>query len=122
MVKTRNQNKQKEQKEQTQYKKSEECITTRSGYKLNRLERVELPVVKVPKVMKRRAQIKKEIAKKSWKKQIDKKCKRFERLEYDFLKHKYYNVGEMTTIWKNFEMIFSDIDKFRTFQKRVEGK
>jgi hypothetical protein len=112
MVKTRNQNK------KSQQKKSE-GMTTRSGLKL---ERVELPVVKLSKEMKRRANMRKEIAKKSWKKQTDKKCKRFERLEHDFLKHMYHNAGEMTAIWKNFEMVFRDIDKLRLFQKRVEGR
>jgi len=110
MVKTRNQNK------KSQQKKSE-GITTRSGLKL---ERVELPVVKLSNEMKRRANVRKEIAKKSWKKQTDKKCKRFERLERDFLKHVYHNAGEMTAIWKNFEMVFRDIDKLCLFQKRVE--
>jgi hypothetical protein len=112
MVKTRNQNK--------QYKS--EGLTTRSGLKLKTLERVELPAVKLSKEMKRRANVKKQIAKKSWKKQMDKKCKRFERLERDFLKHKYHNAGEMTALWKNFEMVFCHIDKLCMFQKRVEGR
>jgi hypothetical protein len=86
------------------------------------LERVELPVVKLSKEMKRRATVKKEIAKNSWKKQTDKKCNRFERLERDFLKHVYHNAGEMTAIWKNFEMAFRHIDKLCLFQKRVERK
>lgn len=109
MVKTRNQN---QQIQQIQQKKSE-GLTTRSGLKLNTLEmeRVELPAVKLSKEMKRRANVKKAIAKKSWKKQTDKKCNRFERLERDFLKHVYHNAGEMTAIWKNFEMAFHHIDK-----------
>jgi hypothetical protein len=86
------------------------------------MERVELPAVKLSKEMKHRANVKKEIAKKSWKKQTDKKCKRFERLERDFLKHVYHNAGEMTAIWKNFEMAFHHIDKLLVFKKRVEGK
>ena len=115
MVKTRNQTKQSKQN-------NGEGLTTRSGLKLKRLEmeRVELPAVKLSKEMKRRAIVKKEIAKKSWKKQTDKKCKRFERLESDFLKHVYHNSGEMTAIWKNFEMAFHHIDKLCLFQKRVE--
>ena len=113
MVKTRNQN-----QNQNQQNKSE-GLTTRSGLKL---ERVELPAVKLSKDMKRRANVKKEIAKKSWKKQTDKKCKRFEKLERDFLKHVYHNAGEMTAIWKNFDMAFRHIDKLCLFQKRVEGK
>jgi len=115
MVKTRNQN------QQAQQGKSE-GLTTRSGLKL---ERVELPAVKLSKEMKHRANVKKEIAKKSWKKQTDKtdkKCNRFERLERDFLKHVYHNGGEMTAIWKNFEMAFHHIDKLLMFKKRVEGK
>lgn len=112
MVKTRNQNK------KSQQKKSE-GMTTRSGLML---ERVELPAIKLSKEMKRRANVRKEIAKKSWKKQTDKKCKRFERLEHDFLKHMYHNAGEMTAIWKNFEMVFRNIDKLCLFQKRVEGR
>jgi hypothetical protein len=105
-----------------------EGMITRSGLKL---ERVELPAIKLSKEMKRRANVRKEIAKKSWKKQTDKtdvKCNRFERLERlerlerDFLKHVYHNAGEMTAIWKNFEMVFHDIDKLRLFQKRVEER
>lgn len=115
MVKTRNQN----QKAQQSQQSKSEGMTTRSGLKL---ERVELPVVKLSKEMKRRANVRKEIAKKSWKKQTDKKCKRFERVERDFLKHVYHNAGEMTAIWKNFEMVFRDIDKLRLFQKRVEER
>jgi hypothetical protein len=118
MVKTRNQN---QQIQQTQQKKSE-GVTTRSGFMLKTLERVELPTVKLSKEMKRRANVKKAIAKKSWKKQTDKKCNRFERLERDFLKHVYHNAGEMTAIWKNFEMAFNHIDKLCLFQKRVERK
>ena len=118
MVKTRNQN---QQIQQTQQKKSE-GVTTRSGLKLKTLERVELPAVKLSKEMKCRAIVKKAIAKKSWKKQTDKKCNRFERLERDFLKHVYHNAGEMTAIWKNFEMAFNHIDKLCLFQKRVERK
>jgi hypothetical protein len=121
MVKTRNQN---QQSKNQQY-----GVTTRSGFELKNsyshnaeMERVELPVVKLSKEMKRRANVKKEIAKKSWKKQTDKKCNRFERLERDFLKHIYHNAGEMTAIWKNFELAFHDIDKLVMFQKRVEGK
>jgi hypothetical protein len=124
MVKTRNQN---QKAQQSQQMKSEGMIT-RSGLKL---ERVELPAIKLSKEMKRRANVRKEIAKKSWKKQTDKtdvKCNRFERLERlerlerDFLKHVYHNAGEMTAIWKNFEMVFHDIDKLRLFQKRVEER
>ena len=117
MVKTRNQT------QQMQQNKSE-GLTTRSGLKLKTLEmeRVELPPVKLSKEMKRRANVRKEIAKKSWKKQTDKKCKRFERVERDFLKHVYHNAGEMTAIWKNFEMAFRDIDNLLMFKKRVEGK
>jgi hypothetical protein len=108
-----------------------EGMITRSGLKL---ERVELPAIKLSKEMKRRANVRKEIAKKTWKKQMDKtdkidktdmKCNRFERLERlerDFLKHVYHNAGEMTAIWKNFEMVFRDTDKLRLFQKRVEGR
>jgi hypothetical protein len=121
MVKTRNQNQkaqQAKQSQQSQQSKSE-GLTTRSGLKL---ERVELPAVKLSKEMKRRASVKKEIAKKSWKKQTDKKCNRFERLERDFLKHVYHNAGEMTAIWKNFEMAFHHIDKLCLFQKRVEER
>jgi len=122
MVKTRNQNK---QTQQTQQKKSE-GLTTRSGLMLKTMEmeldRVELPVLTLSKEMKRRANVKKAIAKKSWKKQTDKKCNRFERLERDFLKHVYHNAGEMTAIWKNFEMAFHHIDKLCLFQKCLEGK
>jgi hypothetical protein len=118
MVKTRNQNQKERQMQQMQQSKSE-GLTTRSGLKL---ERVELPVVKLSKEMKRRATMKKEIAKKSWKKQTDKKCNRFERLECDFLKHVYHNGGEMTAIWKNFEMAFRHIDKLCLFQKSVERR
>ena len=115
MVKTRNQN---QKAQQVQQSKSE-GLTTRSGLKL---ERVELPAVKLSKEIKHRANVKKEIAKKSWKKQTDKKCNRFERLERDFLKHVYHNAGEMTAIWKNFEMAFHHIDKLLMFQKRLDGK
>ena len=118
MVKTRNQN----QKAQQSQQMKSEGMRTRSGLKL---ERVELPAVKLSKEMKRRANVKKEIAKKSWKKQTDKtdmKCNRFERLERDFLKHVYHNAGEMTAIWKNFEMVFRHIDKLCLFQKSVEGR
>jgi hypothetical protein len=123
MVKTRNQTQQTQQKQQTQQNKSE-GLTTRSGLKLKTLEmeRVELPAVKLSREMKRRASVKKAIAKKSWKKQTDKKCNRFERLERDFLKHVYHNAGEMTAIWKNFEMVFDNIDKLCLFKKNVEGK
>lgn len=122
MVKTRNQIKESQQSQQSKKSNGEGHMTTRSGLQLTKLERIELPTVKLSKEMKRRAKVKKEIAKKSWKKQTDKKCKRFERLERDFLKHVYHNGGEMTAIWKNFEMVFRDIDKLRLFQKRVEGK
>ena len=122
MVKTRSQIKESQQSHQSKKSNGEGHMTTRSGLQLIKLERVELPTVKLSKEMKRRAKVKKEIAKKSWKKQTDKKCKRFERLERDFLKHMYHNGGEMTAIWKNFEMVFRDIDKLRLFQKRVEGK
>jgi hypothetical protein len=118
MVKTRNQNQKAQQAQQG--KGSSEGMRTRSGLKL---ERVELPAVKLSKEMKRRANVKKAIAKKSCKKQTDKtdkKCNRFERLERDFLKHVYHNGGEMTAIWKNFEMAFHHIDKLCLFQKRVE--
>ena len=130
MVKTRNQN----QKAQQSQQSKSEGMRTRSGLKL---ERVELPAIKLSKEMKRRANVRKEIAKKSWKKQMDKtdktdktdvKCNRFERLERlerlerDFLKHVYHNAGEMTAIWKNFEMVFRDIDKLRLFQKHVEER
>ena len=115
MVKTRNQSKKDSQFQQSK----SEGMRTRSGLKL---ERVELPAIKLSKEMKRRANVKKEIAKKSWKKQTDKrdmKCNRFERLERDFLKHVYHNAGEMTAIWKNFEMVFRDTDKLRLIQKQV---
>ena len=115
MVKTRNQSKKDSQFQQSK----SEGMRTRSGLKL---ERVELPAIKLSKEMKRRANVKKEIATKSWKKQTDKrdmKCNRFERLERDFLKHVYHNAGEMTAIWKNFEMVFRDTDKLRLFQKQV---
>ena len=117
MVKTRNQNQQSQQK-------NSEGLTTRSGLKLKTLEmeRVELPAVKLSKEMKHRASVKKEIAKKSWKNQMDNKCKRFEKLERDFLKHVYHNAGEMTAIWKNFETAFRNIDKLCMFQKRAERK
>jgi hypothetical protein len=124
MVKTRNQNKEYQQSQQSQQSKKsndEGHMTTRSGLKIKKLERVELPGVKLSKEMKRRANVKKEIAKRSWKRQTDKKCNRFERLERDFLKHMYHNGGEMTAIWKNFETVFRDIDKLRLFQKRVDG-
>ena len=120
MVKTRNQNQ--------QIKNQQHGVTTRSGFELKNsvvdvnVERVVLPPVKLSKEMKHRANVRKEIAKKSWKKQTDKKCKRFERVERDFLKHVYHNAGEMTAIWKNFEMAFRDIDNLRLFQKRVEGR
>ena len=125
MVKTRNQNQQSENLQRG--------VTTRSGFELKKsntevevgtdigTEIVVLPVVKMSKEMKRRANVRKEIAKKSWKKQTDKKCRRFERVERDFLKHVYHNAGEMTAIWKNFEMAFRDIDKLLMFKKRVEG-
>ena len=122
MVKTRNQNKKYQQSQQSEKSNDEGHMTTRSGLQLTKLERVELPGVKLSKEMKRRANVKKEIAKRSWKRQTDKKCNRFERLERDFLKHMYHNGGEMTAIWKNFETVFRDIDKLRLFQKRVEGK
>ena len=117
MVKTRNQNQ--------QIKYQQYGVTTRSGFELKNsvvnvdvnVERVVLPPVKMSKEMKHRANVRKEIAKKSWKKQTDKKCKRFERVERDFLKHVYHNAGEMTAIWKNFEMAFRDIDNLRLFQK-----
>ena len=115
MVKTRNQN----QKAQQSQQSKSEGMRTRSGLKL---ERVELPTLTLSKEMKRRANVKKAIAKKSWKKQTDKKCNRFERLERDFLKHVYHNAGEMTAIWKNFEMAFNHIDKLCMFQKCLEGK
>jgi len=123
-VKTRNQNQ--------QSKNLKRGLTTRSGFELKRsdvdadgdmnVERVVLPAVKPTKEMKCRANVRKEIAKKSWKKQTDKKCRRFERVERDLLKHVYHNAGEMTAIWKNFEMVFREIDKLCLFQKRVEGK
>ena len=116
MVKTRNQS------NNQKCIHSDEGLKTRSGLELKTLEKVELPVVKLSKEMKRRANVKKEIAKKSWKKQTDKKCKKFERIERDFLKHVYHNAGEMTAIWKNFEMAFHHIDKLLMFKKRVEGK
>lgn len=122
MVKTRNQNQ--------QSKNLKRGLTTRSGFELkqsdvdveSKKEKIVLPPVKMSKEMKRRANMRKEIAKKSWKKQTDKKCKRFERVEREFLKHVYHNAGEMTAIWKNFEMAFRDIDKLLMFKKRVEGK
>ena len=119
MVKTRNQNE--------QSKNLKRGLTTRSGFELknsdveSKKEKIVLPPVKMSKEMKRRANVRKEIAKKSWKKQTDKKCRRFERVERDFLKHVYHNAGEMTAIWKNFEMAFRDIDKLLMFKKRVEG-
>ena len=120
MVKTRNQNEQ---------SKNLKCgLTTRSGFELKHsdmdvdVERVVLPPVKMSKEMKRRANVRKEIAKKSWKKQTDKKCKRFERVEREFLEHVYHNAGEMTAIWKNFEMAFRNIDSLLVFKRRVEGK
>ena len=125
MVKTRNQNQ--------QSKNLQRGVTTRSGFELKKsntevevvtdigTEIVVLPAMKMSKEMKRRANVRKEIAKKSWKKQTDKKCRRFERVERDFLKHVYHNAGEMTAIWKNFEMAFRDIDKLLMFKKRVEG-
>ena len=99
MVKTRNQTE--------QSKNLKRGLTTRSGFELknsdveSKKEKIVLPPVKMSKEMKRRANVRKEIAKKSWKKQTDKKCKRFERVERDFLKHVYHNAGEMTAIWKN---------------------
>ena len=130
MVKTRNQNQ--------QSKNLQRGVTTRSGFELKKsntevetgteiatdieAEIVVLPAMKMSKEMKRRANVRKEIAKKSWKKQTDKKCRRFERVERDFLNHVYHNAGEMTAIWKNFEMAFRDIDKLLMFKKRVEGK
>ena len=57
MVKTRNQSKKDSQFQQSK----SEGIRTRSGLKL---ERVELPAIKLSKEMKRRANVKKEIAKK----------------------------------------------------------
>lgn len=124
MVKTRNQNQ--------QIKNLKRGLTTRSGFELknsdvdvgveSKKEKIVLPPVKMSKEMKRRANVRKEIAKKSWKKQTDKKCKRFERVERDFLKHMYHISGEMTSIWKNFEMAFRNIDSLLVFKKRVEGK
>jgi hypothetical protein len=118
MVKTRNQNQ--------QIKNQQYGVTTRSGFELKNsvvnVERVVLPPVKLSKEMKRRANVRKEIAKKSWKKQTDKKCKRFERVEREFLEHVYHNAGEMTAIWKNFEMAFRNIDSLLVFKRRVEGK
>lgn len=120
MVKTRNQNE--------QSKNLKRGVTTRSGFELKEsdmevgMERVVLPAVKMSKEMKRRANVRKEIAKKSWKKQTDKKCKRFERVEREFLKHVFHNAGEMTAIWKNFEMAFRNIDNLLMFKRRVEGK
>ena len=124
MVKTRNQN---------QQSKNLKCgLTTRSGFELkhsdmdvdveSKKEKIVLPPVKMSKEMKRRANVRKEIAKKSWKKQVEKKCKRFERVERDLLKHVYHNSGEMMAIWKNFEMAFRNIDSLLVFKKRVEGK
>ena len=121
MVKTRNQNQ--------QIMNQQYGVTTRSGFELKNsavdvgvnVERVVLPAMKLSKEMKYRANVRKEIAKKSWKKQTEKKCKRFERVERDFLKHVYHNAGEMTAIWKNFEMAFRDIDNLLMFKKRVEG-
>lgn len=126
MVKTRNQNE--------QSKNLKRGLMTRSGFELkhsevdvdvdveSKKEKIVLPPVKMSKEMKRRANVRKEIAKKSWKKQTDKKCKRFERVEREFLKHVYHNAGEMTAIWKNFEMAFRNIDSLLVFKKRVEGK
>ena len=120
MVKTRNQNE--------QSKNMKRGLTTRSGFELknsdveSKKEKIVLPPVKMSKEMKRRANVRKEIAKKSWKKQVEKKCKRFERVERDLLKHVYHNSGEMMAIWKNFEMAFRNIDSLLVFKKRVEGK
>ena len=120
MVKTRNQNE--------QSKNLKRGLTTRSGFELknsdveSKKEKIVLPPVKMSKEMKRRANVRKEIAKKSWKKQVEKKCKRFERVEHDLLKHVYHNSGEMMAIWKNFEMAFRNIDSLLVFKKRVEGK
>jgi hypothetical protein len=122
MVKTRNQNE--------QSKNLKRGLTTRSGFELknsdvdveSKKEKIVLPPVKMSKEMKRRANVRKEIAKKSWKKQVEKKCKRFERVEREFLEHVYHNSGEMTAIWKNFEMAFRNIDSLLVFKKRVEGK
>jgi hypothetical protein len=122
MVKTRNQNE--------QSKNLKRGLTTRSGFELknsdgdveSKKEKIVLPAVKPTKEMKRRANVRKEIAKKSWKKQVEKKCKRFERVEREFLEHVYHNSGEMMAIWKNFEMAFRNIDSLLVFKKRVEGK
>ena len=128
MVKTRNQNE--------QSKNLKRGLTTRSGFELknsdvdvdvdtnmeSKKEKIVLAPVKMSKEMKRRANVRKEIAKKSWKKQVEKKCKRFERVEHDLLKHVYHNSGEMMAIWKNFEMAFRNIDSLLMFKKRVEGK
>ena len=120
MVKTRNQNE--------QSKNLKRGLTTRSGFELknsdveSKKEKIVLAPVKMSKEMKRRANVRKEIAKKSWKKQVEKKCKRFERVERDLLKHVYHNSGEMMAIWKNFEMAFRNIDSLLVFKKRVEGK
>ena len=120
MVKTRNQNE--------QSKNLKRGLTTRSGFELknsdveSKKEKIVLAPVKMSKEMKRRANVRKDIAKKSWKKQVEKKCKRFERVERDLLKHVYHNSGEMMAIWKNFEMAFRNIDSLLMFKKRVEGK
>ena len=120
MVKTRNQNE--------QSKNLKRGLTTRSGFELknsdveSKKEKIVLAPVKMSKEMKRRANVRKDIAKKSWKKQVEKKCKRFERVERDLLKHVYHNSGEMMAIWKNFEMAFRNIDSLLVFKKRVEGK
>ena len=120
MVKTRNQNE--------QSKNLKRGLTTRSGFELKnsdvetKKEKIVLPPVKMSKEMKRRANVRKDIAKKSWKKQVEKKCKRFERVERDLLKHVYHISGEMTAIWKNFEMAFRNIDSLLVFKKRVEGR
>ena len=120
MVKTRNQNE--------QSKNLKRGLTTRSGFELKNSdvesmkEKIVLTPVKMSKEMKRRANVRKDIAKKSWKKQVEKKCKRFERVERDLLKHVYHNSGEMMAIWKNFEMAFRNIDSLLVFKKRVEGK
>lgn len=120
MVKTRNQ--------REQSKNMKRGLTTRSGFEFKnsdveeKKEKVVLAPVKMSKEMKRRANVRKEIAKKSWKKQVEKKCKRFERVEHDFLKHMYHISGEMTAIWKNFEMAFRNIDSLLAFKKRVEGR
>lgn len=130
MVKTRNQSE--------QSKNMKRGLTTRSGFEFKnsvvdadvdvdtnveeKKKKVVLAPVKMSKEMKRRANVRKEIAKKSWKKQVEKKCKRFERVEHDFLKHMYHISGEMTAIWKNFEMAFRNIDSLLVFKKRVEGR